>query len=67
MKTSVDEHIGFRAYEWSSRYWNVAKLVEEDLTTRGFEVKHVKLYQAAEINEKSDMGLVIAWSVSPPV
>jgi len=67
MKTSVDEHLGFRAYDWSSRYGIVAKLVEEDLRTRGFEVKHVKLYQAADINERSDTGLVIAWSVSPPV
>ena len=67
MKTAIDEHIGFRAYEWCSRYSHVAKLVEEDLTTRGFEVKYVKLYQADEINDRSDTGLVIAWTVSPPL
>jgi len=67
MKTSVDEHLGFCAYEWRTRYEHVAKLVEEDLRTRGFEVKHFKLYQAVEINKSSDMGLVIAWSVSPPL
>lgn len=67
MKSSVDEHLGFSAYEWHTRYGHVAKLVQEDLTSRGFEVKHFKLYRAAEIKEKSDMGLVIAWSVSPPL
>lgn len=63
MRCPVDEHLGFRVYDWISRYSHVATLVKEDLTNRGFKVNYVKLYAAEEIHKKSDSGLVIAWSI----
>lgn len=65
MTTIIDDQLGFRAYDWRSRYSQVANLVKEDLTNRGFKVNFVKLYEAEDINKESDSGLVIAWRVSP--
>ena len=65
MKTAIDDQLGFSAYDWRSRYRQVANLAKEDLTNRGFKVNFVKLYEAEDINKESDSGLVISWSVSP--
>jgi hypothetical protein len=66
MQSPVDRYIGFKAYDWSSRLGHVATLAEADLTRRGFEVKHVKLYEGPVESETSTIRLVLEWNVSPP-
>jgi len=63
----VDEHIGFRAHDWSSRLTQVATLAEKDLSTRGFKVNSIKLYERTNLFEKEDFGLVIEWNVDSPM
>jgi hypothetical protein len=66
MQSPIDRYIGFKAYDWSSRLGQVTTLAETDLTRRGFEVKHVRLYEGAAVSETSSITLALAWDVSSP-
>jgi len=64
--TGWDNIIGFKAWDYASRFAQVSKLVRRDLEFRGFEVRKVEVYTHKCTQKSCRGGVFVKWDVRFP-
>jgi hypothetical protein len=64
--TGWDAIIGFKAWEYSSRFKQVAELAKRDLELRGFEVERIEVYTHKCALKNCRGGVFVKWDIRFP-
>ena len=64
--TGWDSLIGFKAWEYSSRFKQVGDLVTKDLELRGFVVEKIEVYTHKCSQQSCRGGVFVKWDVNHP-